>query len=138
MRTIIHYWELVIEISHFKNLIEEKKILNLFSENTLNTIEIFDKIKNNKSGIQYYGAVGGGKLSYTVSNCDGETTSYDIFHLAIGYGGEKINIKEPSLNSYGRIITKGIRGNLGKSSIQEIIGTDYGHGRYYSKILENL
>ena len=117
----------------FQEFNRRKKLLNLFSENTLNTIEIFDKIKNNKSGIQYYGAVGGGKQSYTVSSCDGETTSYDIFHLAIGYGGEKINIKEPSLNSYGRIITKGIRGNLGISSIQEIIGTDDGHGRDYSK-----
>ena len=116
----------------FQEFNRRKKLLNLFSENTLNTIEIFDKIKNNKSGIQYYGAVGGGKQSYTVSSCDGETTSYDIFHLAIGYGGEKINIKEPSLNSYGKIITKGIRGNLGISSIQEI-GNDHDDYGDYSK-----
>ena len=114
----------------FQEFNRRKKLLNLFSENTLNTIEIFDKIKNNKSGIQYYGAVGGGKQSYTVSSCGSDaTTSYDIFHLAIGYGGEKINIKEPSLNSYGKIITKGIRGNLGISSIQEI-GTDDGDVDY--------
>ena len=117
----------------FQEFNRRKKLLNLFSENTLNTIEIFDKIKNNKSGIQYYGAVGGGKQSYTVSSCGSDaTTSYDIFHLAIGYGGEKINIKEPSLNSYGKIITKGIRGNLGISSIQEI-GNDHDDYGDYSK-----
>jgi hypothetical protein len=115
----------------FQEFNRRKKLLNLFSENTLNTIEIFDKIKNNKSGIQYYGAVGGGKQSYTVSSCGSDaTTSYDIFHLAIGYGGEKINIKEPSLNSYGKIITKGIRGNLGISSIQEIGNDHHDYGDY--------
>ena len=117
----------------FQEFNRRKKLLNLFSENTLNTIEIFDKIKNNKSGIQYYGAVGGGKQSFTVSSCgSGASTSYDISHLAIGYGGEKINIKEPSLNSYGKIITKGIRGNLGISSIQER-GMDHDDYGNYSK-----
>ena len=126
----------------FQEFNRRKKLLNLFSENTLNTIEIFDKIKNNKSGIQYYGAVGGGKQSYTVSSCGSDaTTSYDIFHLAIGYGGEKINIKEPSLNSYGKIITKGIRGNLGISSIQEIgeEHDDYGdYSKNYREFITSL
>ena len=79
------------------------------------TIEIFDKIKNNKSGIQYYGAVGGGKQSYTVSSCGSDReTSYDVFHISMGIGVEKVNEKAGKQKSY-----LGIRGNLGISSVQK-------------------
>jgi len=109
----------------FQEFNRRKKLLNLFSENTLNTIEIFDKIKNNKSGIQYYGAVGGGKQSYTVSSCGSDReTSYDVFHISMGIGVEKVNEKAGKQKSY-----LGIRGNLGISSIQKTstsTSTSYG------------
>ena len=73
--------------------------------------------KNNDSGIQYYGSIGGGKQSYIVRGCDSET-SYDILHLAGGFGAEKIKIKEPTANSFGRTTIKGIRSNFGFSSGQ--------------------
>ena len=109
----------------FQEFNRRKKLLNLFSENTLNTIEIFDKIKNNKSGIQYYGAVGGGKQSYTVSSCGSDReTSYDVFHISMGIGVEKVNEKAGKQKNY-----LGIRGNLGISSIQKtstLTSTSYG------------
>ena len=100
----------------FQEFNRRKKLLNLFPNQTVSTLDIYDEMKNNNnSGIQYYGSIGGGKQSFTVGGCDSET-SYDVFHLAIGYGGEKIKIKEPAVNSYGKITTKGIRGNLGISN----------------------
>ena len=88
---------------------------------------IYDEMKNNnESGIQYYGSIGGGKQSFTVHGCDSES-SYDIFHLSAGYGGEKIKIKKSAPDSFEKTTVKGIRGNLGFSSGQATSTiTEYG------------
>ena len=76
-------------------------------------------MKNNKkSGIQYYGSLRGAKQYFKVGGCDSES-NYDIFHLGAGYGVEKIKIKRPHTNAFGKTTFKGIRGNLGLSSGQE-------------------
>jgi hypothetical protein len=110
----------------FQEFNRRKKLLNLFPNQTVSTLDIYDEMKNNNnSGIQYYGAVGGGKQSYTVSSCGSDReTSYDVFHISMGIGVEKVNEKAGKQKSY-----LGIRGNLGKSSIQKTstsTSTSYG------------
>ncbi len=120
----------------FDEFNRRKKMLNLFSNQTSDSINIHAELKNNnKSGIQYYGAIGGGKQSFTVQGCDSER-SYDIFHLAAGYGAEKIKIKESAPHSFGKTTVKGIRGNLGLSSGRET-STRRGH-TYKSSNYSNL
>ena len=101
----------------FQEFNRRKQLLNLFPTQKSDSASIYNAIKNNKSGIRYYGSIGGGKQSFTVQECDSES-SYDIFHLAAGIGAEKIKIKAPTANSFGRTTVKGIRGNLGFSDGQ--------------------
>ena len=101
----------------FEEFNRKKQLLNLFSNQISDSLNIYNEIKNNKkSGIQYYGSIGGGKQSFTVEGCDSES-SYDIFHLAAGIGAEEIKIKPPTANSFGRTTVKGIRVNLGFSDV---------------------
>ena len=111
----------------FQEFNRRKQLLNLFPTQKSDSASIYNAIKNNnKSGIQYYGSIGGGKQSFTVEGCDSES-SYDIFHLAAGIGAEEFKIKAPTANSFGRTTVKGIRGNLGFSDGQKTsIRTEYG------------
>ena len=103
----------------FEEFNRRKQLLNLFPNQTLDSDNIYNEMKNNKkSGIQYYGSIGGGKQSFTVGGCDSES-NYDIFHLGAGYGVEKIKIKRSHTNAFGKTTVNGIRGNLGLSSGQE-------------------
>jgi hypothetical protein len=69
---------------------------------------------NNNSGIQYYGSIGGGRQSFTISGCSDSETSYKVFHIGMGLGIEKVNEKAGKQKKY-----LGIRGNLGISSVQK-------------------
>ena len=103
----------------FQEFNRRKQLLNLFSKQTSETKDIYDKMRNNKkSGIQYYGSIGGGKQSYTASGCGGGETSYDFFHLAAGLGVEKIKIKESTEYSFSNTTLKGARVNFGLASGQ--------------------
>ena len=77
---------------------------------------------NNKSGIQYYGSIGGGKQSFTIEGCGDSETSYDVFHIGMGIGVEDVIDKAGKQKDY-----LGIRGNLGISSVQtNSTSTSYG------------
>jgi prolipoprotein diacylglyceryltransferase len=109
----------------FQEFNRRKKLLNLFPNQTVSTLDIYDEMKNNNnSGIQYYGSIGGGRQSFTISGCGDSETSYDVFHISMGIGVEKVNEKAGKQKSY-----LGIRGNLGISSIQKTstsTSTSYG------------
>ena len=107
----------------FQEFNRRKILLNLFPNQTVSTLDIYDEIKNNNnSGIQYYGSIGGGRQSFTISGCGDSETSYDIFHISMGVGVEKVNEKAGKQKNY-----LGIRGNLGISSVQKnSTSTSYG------------
>jgi len=99
----------------FQEFNRRKKLLNLFPNQTVSTLDIYDEMKNNNnSGIQYYGSIGGGRQSFTISGCGDSETSYDVFHISMGIGVEKVNEKAGKQKNY-----LGIRGNLGISNIQK-------------------
>ena len=107
----------------FQEFNRRKKLLNLFPNQTVSTLDIYDEMKNNnKSGIQYYGSIGGGKQSFTISGCGDSETSYDVFHIGMGIGVEDVIDKAGKQKDY-----LGIRGNLGISSVQtNSTSTSYG------------
>ena len=107
----------------FQEFNRRKKLLNLFPNQTVSTLDIYDEMKNNNnSGIQYYGSIGGGRQSFTISGCGDSETSYDVFHISMGIGVEKVNEKAGKQKNY-----LGIRGNLGISSVQKnSTSTSYG------------
>jgi len=107
----------------FQEFNRRKKLLNLFSNQTVSTLDIYDEMKNNNnSGIQYYGSIGGGKQSFTISGCGHSETSYDVFHIGMGKGVEHVNEKAGKQKDY-----LGIRGNFGISSVQKnSTSTSYG------------
>jgi hypothetical protein len=99
----------------FQEFNRRKILLNLFPNQTVSTLDIYDEMKNNNnSGIQYYGSIGGGRQSFTISGCGDSETSYDVFHISMGIGVEKVNEKAGKQKNY-----LGIRGNLGISNIQK-------------------
>jgi hypothetical protein len=107
----------------FQEFNRRKKLLNLFPNQTVSNLDIYDEMKNNNnSGIQYYGSIGGGRQSFTISGCGDSETSYDVFHISMGVGVEKVNEKAGKQKNY-----LGIRGNLGISSVQKnSTSTSYG------------
>ena len=107
----------------FQEFNRRKKLLNLFPNQTVSTLDIYDEMKNNnKSGIQYYGSIGGGKQSFTISGCGDSETSYDVFHIGMGIGVEDVIDKAGKQKDY-----LGIRGNLGISNVQtNSTSTSYG------------
>tara|TARA_A100001035_G_C27743968_1_gene483029 strand:- start:162 stop:1391 length:1230 start_codon:yes stop_codon:yes gene_type:complete len=91
----------------FEEFNRRKKLVNLFPNQALGSIKnIYNEIKdNNKSGMQYYGSLGGGFQSFEISGCSG-TTKYTIMSIGGTLGREKKEVK-PKSNIYG-----GYRGNL--------------------------
>ena len=94
----------------FDEFNRRKKMLNLFSNQTSDSINIYDEIKNNnKSGIQYYGAIGGG-YQYHESKFCGSSTMHTVYSIGGTIGKEKKEVKSKS------IIYSGYRGNIYLSS----------------------
>jgi len=94
----------------FKEFNRRKSLLNLNLEDKEN----FNKIKISKPGIEYYGAIGFGKQEWFESGgCGGESYLVQHTHLTTGFGSEKIKVKDPSPDSYGKIYIKGSRYNIG-------------------------
>ena len=60
-------------------------------------------------------------LDWAIDTINDSESDYDIFHLGAGFGAEKIKIKRPHTNPFGKTTVKGIRVNLGLSSGQETI-----------------
>ena len=89
-----------------------RQLLNLFSNQTSDSIKIYDEIKNNnKSGIQYYGSIGGGIQIFKENVCGGPIIT--VASIGGTIGKEKKEVKSKS------IIYSGYRGNIYLSSIFE-------------------
>ena len=96
----------------FEEFNRRKKLANLFPNQASDSIKnIYNKIKNdNKSGMQYFGSIGGGFQSFEISGCSG-TTKYTIMGIGGTLGKEKKEAKPKS------DIYSGYRSNLYLSNI---------------------
>ena len=89
-----------------------KQLLNLFSNQKSDSVSIYNEIKNNnKSGIQYYGSIGGGIQRHEENVCGGPIIT--VASIGGTIGKEKKEVKSKS------IIYSGYRGNIYLSSIFE-------------------
>ena len=78
----------------FEEFNRRKKLANLFPNQASDSIKnIYNKIKNdNKSGMQYFGSIGGGFQSFEISGCSG-TTKYTIMGIGGTLGKENLGLK---------------------------------------------
>ena len=94
----------------FDEFNRRKKVLNLFPNQQVRTLDIYDEMKNMNSGIQYFGSIGGGFQSFEISAC-GSSTRYTVMTIGGTLGKEKKEVKPKS------IIYSGYRGNIYSSFI---------------------
>ena len=96
-----------------KEFNRRRQLLNLFSNQKSDSVSIYNEIKNNnKSGIQYYGSIGGG-IQRHESNVCGSSEMLTAASIGGTIGKEKKEVLSKS------IIYSGYRGNIYLSSIFE-------------------